>query len=336
MLPPNPTALQLPPNNRPPLNAAFSTIGHAGASLVRVDVTPDGRVSVAAREANSPYVSLDGIRFATTDVGWTYFRPTSISRANGGDWTIPQWRLVGNRVELRGLVRKATGNYRGPGREDSVGGVPRSIAPRTDVFFTSTAHSGGKAHRIKFMTSGDIKTACGTGDSRYVSLDGMSYYIAGTDDVNLELALMAPFAAAVTADGYAPPAVERRTVTLQTEAGDTVGGFCVALRGRLTMQGKGGREKEKTKRKVFVLLCVWAPCLCTRLFSFAFFDLTHALMRLGHCYLLSLFCQHTRFRRTPPRLHSPSPPQASSRESRPRQRAPSLAFCPPECGPRPK
>lgn len=157
----------------PPLPLAFSTISHSGTANHRVDITSTGSMVVSAVGAQSRYVSLDGIVYWTSNVGWQTLAPVEgfQAKVGGSPWTVPAWRIDGNRVYLRGLVVKTSGDFTN-GNEPLV--LPLGIHPKLPLAFSSIAHKFADQHRVDIDPAGKVRVATAAA-SIYVSLDGIHF-----------------------------------------------------------------------------------------------------------------------------------------------------------------
>lgn len=223
---------KLPANMRPALAVAFLTVAHAGTTgTLRVDIRPDGDVVIADRTANSQYAQLDGIHFVPSSAVQTF---DNLIRGPGivtgpSSWTYPSFRIVDNRVELRGLAQKSTGDLV---TGDIIGRLFEGTRPAQAVAFSVVAHKGGAGQRIEARPDGNIVVTGAVGSSRYVELDGVSFFAPAVSNSLIPLPLEPPFVAVPSADGYAPPAFIRRHIDVIREDNSTGSSMRVSLQGK--------------------------------------------------------------------------------------------------------
>lgn len=104
----------LPRGFRPSMSVSFPTMALTGDDTVyRVDVNPNGQVTLGNSAAQAINIGLDNIDFAVDTA--TQFRAIALSGDfvphNSAGWEIPTLAVsTAGRVFLRGLARRKSGN----------------------------------------------------------------------------------------------------------------------------------------------------------------------------------------------------------------------------------
>jgi hypothetical protein len=145
------------PGARPRAALAFVVAANGNVpSQHRMDIYNDGSVNLVAVTVEAPFVSLDGVHFATDEAGWidanltaNYNNDTSTLYG----WQTPQYRVRGERVDFRGLANRAVGTVVAG---ETVASVPVGARPPMFVAYPTIAHFANASHRMDVNPSGDV------------------------------------------------------------------------------------------------------------------------------------------------------------------------------------
>ena len=154
-------------------------------SLHRVDLYASGQIILSAVTAEAPSISLDGIQFSTNDTQWIDLPlgPDWNDEPSNWGWQRPQYRVFQSRVDLRGLVNRVTS---GVSSGDLIAKLP--LAPAGDVSFPTIAQQSNFSHRVDIRSDGALLVHTTGADTRYVSLDGITFWNSSLGWQPLDLA----------------------------------------------------------------------------------------------------------------------------------------------------
>ena len=161
----------LPAGYRPRARQVFQVLG--GDATARVDVTPDGLVTVVHSAAN--WVSLDGIRFSL-DAGAAIPLSSPFSNYDQG-FGPAAYRREGTRVTFSGLV-----SLNGAGHGARLGRVPVGARPAKRLVFFTSGH--GLGARVDVRPDGWIEYMQGA-TAGYLSLAGIQFDTGGGNPLPL-------------------------------------------------------------------------------------------------------------------------------------------------------
>jgi len=166
-------------SSSPDSSGIFFYAGGATASSAPLRITSTGNITASAGTHTFGATTVVGAFSASTvdsTAGWTTFpaSATYSSTSASGTYGIAQYRLLGNKVELRGAVQKVSGSVVDA---DVIGTMPVGTRPnnaiRVAVNVNNTPYSG----RITSGSGGNVLIATSATTATIVHLDGVSYYI---------------------------------------------------------------------------------------------------------------------------------------------------------------